>query len=74
MSYYEQYVNQLRTWTSKYHLSFAEIESMPLGLLFDMEVVDSKIDAAFEDKREREQQNKKPTKPAKRKRRLEDYI
>lgn len=71
MSYYEQYINHLRTWTSQYHLSFAEIESMPLGILLDMEVVDSKIDAAFEDKREREQQNKKATK---RKRRLEDYI
>lgn len=50
MSPYEHYINHLRTWTSKYHLSFAEIESMPLDVLFDMEVVDSKIEAAFDDK------------------------
>lgn len=69
MSPYEQYISHLRTWTSKYHLSFAEIESMPLEILFDMEVVDSKIEAAFEEKGS---SNKKKT--AKRKRRIEDYI
>ena len=36
---------------SEYHLSFAEIESMPLGILLDLEVVDSKVEAAFEAKR-----------------------
>lgn len=56
MSPYEHYINHLRTWTSKYHLSFAEIESMPLDVLFDMEVVDSKIEAAFEDKHAKKQQ------------------
>lgn len=49
-----------------------EVDETDLELLLDMEILDSKIDAAFEAKRE--QQNKKPTKPAKRKRRLEDYI
>lgn len=36
-----------------YHLTFAEIETMPLGVLFDLEVVGSKIDAAFEAKHAR---------------------
>lgn len=49
MSAYEQYVNHLRTWTSKYHLTFAETEKMPLSVLFDLEVVDSKVEAAFEE-------------------------
>lgn len=47
MSAYEQYVSHLRTWLSKYHLSFEEVEVMPLDVLFDLEVVDSKIEAAF---------------------------
>lgn len=51
MSVWEQYINHVRAWTSKYHLSFEEIERMPLGVLFDLEVVDSKIEAAFEEKR-----------------------
>lgn len=41
----------LSTWTSKYHLAFAEIETMPLELLLDLEVVDSKIEATFVKKR-----------------------
>lgn len=41
----------LHTWTSKYHLAFSEIETMSLELLLDMEVVDSKIEAAFVKKR-----------------------
>ena len=51
MSAYEQYISHLRMWTSKYHLAFAEIESMPLDVLFELEVVDSKIEAEFEKKR-----------------------
>lgn len=51
LSLYEQYINHLRTWLSQYHLSFAEIEAMPLDVLFDLEVVDSKIEAAFEQQR-----------------------
>ena len=54
MSAYEQYISHLRTWTSKYHLSIAEIEVTPLVVLFDLEIVDSKIEAAFEDKRQKE--------------------
>ena len=72
MSYYEQYVNQLRTWTSKYHLSFVEIESMPLGLLFDMEVVDSKIEAAFDNKQDISSSSKK--KAVKKKCNIEDFL
>ena len=68
MSAYEQYISHVRTWLSKYHLSFEEIESMSLEVLFDLMVVDSKIEAAFEEKHNSNQ--KKP----KKKRRLEDYI
>ena len=71
MSIYEHYINHVRTWTSKYHLSFSEIEKMPLDVLFDLEVVDSKIEAAFEDKRNRKNHKKKTPKV---KRRLEDFI
>ncbi len=68
MSAYEQYVYHLRKWLSDYHLSFEEIEEMPLAVLFDLEVVDSKIEAAFEEKRNKGQKKNK------RKRRLEDFI
>gem|GEM_PF-4985897 len=51
MSAYEQYIYHLRKWLSDYHLSFSEIEKMSLEVLFDLEVVDSKIEAAFEEKR-----------------------
>ena len=40
---------------------------MPLAVLFDLEVVDSKIDAAFDEKRSLKE--KKP-----KRKRLEDYI
>jgi hypothetical protein len=36
---------------SDYHLSFAEIEAMPLDILLDLEVVGSKVEATFEAKR-----------------------
>ena len=36
---------------SEYHLSFAEVEEMPLEILLDIEIVDSKIEAAFSAKR-----------------------
>ena len=36
---------------SDYHLSFSEIEKMPLATLLDIEVVDSKVEAAFDEKR-----------------------
>ena len=38
---------------SDFHLSFAEIESMPLEILLDIEVVDSKVAAAFDHQRGR---------------------
>ena len=53
---------------SNYHLSFAAIEEMPLDILLDLEVVDSKVEAAFEAKRNKVQKKNK------RKRLLEDYI
>ena len=34
-------------------MSFTEIEEMPLELLLDMEVVDSKVEAAFAQKHEK---------------------
>ncbi len=36
---------------SDYHLSFSEIENMPLEILLDIEIVDSKVEAAFEQQR-----------------------
>lgn len=36
---------------SDYHLSFEAIENMPLEILLDLEIVDSKIEAAFAEKR-----------------------
>ena len=32
-------------------MSFAEIEEMPLEILLDIEVVDSKVEAAFSERR-----------------------
>lgn len=49
-------------------MSFEEIEEMPLEILLDMEVVDSKVEAAFEEKRNKGQKKNK------RKLRLEDFI
>ena len=72
MSAYEQYVSHVRTWLSKYHLTFNEIESMSLEVLFDLEVVDSKIEAAFDEKFW--VKRNKGQKKNKRKRLLEDYI
>ena len=37
---------------SDYHLSFTAIEEMPLDVLLDLEVVDSKVEAAFAAKRQ----------------------
>ena len=51
LSLYEQYLYHCRRWMSEYHLSFAEIESMPLELLLGLEVVGSKVEAAFEEKK-----------------------
>ena len=68
LSSYEQFISHVRTWLSKYHLSYSEIEEMPLSVLFDLEVVDSKIDAAFDEK------SRSKEKKMKKKRRLEDYI
>ena len=36
---------------SDYHLAFGEIESMELDLLLSLEVIDSKVTAAFEKQR-----------------------
>ena len=40
-----------RKWLSDYHLSFAEIEAMELDFLLDLEVIDSKVEFAFEQQR-----------------------
>jgi len=48
-----------RRYMSEYHLSFSEIEKMPLEILLDIEVVDSKVEAAFA-----EQKGKKAKKEA----------
>ena len=67
MAPYEQFISHVRTWLSKYHLSYSEIEEMPLSVLFDLEVVDSKIEAAFDEKRSLKEKKSK-------RKRLEDYI
>lgn len=51
LSLYEQYLYHCRKWLSDYHLSFEAIEKMPLELLLDLEIIDSKVEAAFADKR-----------------------
>ena len=51
MSPYEQYLYHMRKFMSDYHLSFGEIESMTLDLLLNLEVIDSKVEAAFEKQR-----------------------
>ena len=40
-----------RKWLSDYHLSFAEIETTDLDFLLSLEVIDSKIEFAFEQQR-----------------------
>lgn len=50
LSLYEQYLYHCQKFMSDYHLSFAEIENMPLDILLDLEVVGSKVEAAFEAK------------------------
>ena len=39
-------------------MSFAEIESMPLEILLDIELVDSKVTAAFDNRRGRKSTQK----------------
>lgn len=56
LSAYEQYLYHCRKWMSDYHLSFEAIEKMPLEILLDLEVVDSKVEAAFADKRSKKKQ------------------
>ena len=51
LSLYEQYLYHCQKFMSDYHLSFAEIEDMPLDILLDLEIVGSKVEAAFEAKR-----------------------
>lgn len=71
LSVYEQYISHLRIWMRDYHLSFEEIERTPLAILFDLEIVDSKIMTAFE----RQQASKKKKKsPAPRKLSIEHFI
>lgn len=51
LSLYEQYLIHCRKWMSDYHLSFSEIEEMPLEILLNLEILDSKVEAAFANKR-----------------------
>ena len=39
-----------RKFMSDYHLSFGEIENMSIDFLLDLELLDSKVEAAFEEK------------------------
>ena len=70
LSPYENYIAHLRIWMSDYHLSFEEVERTPLNILFDLEIVNSKIMTAFE--RKNAAGKKKKSKP--RKLSIEHYI
>lgn len=54
----EQYLYHCRKWMSDYHLSFEAIEEMPLMILLDLEIVDSKVEAAFAEKRDKKGKKK----------------
>ena len=58
MTFYEQYLCHCRKWMSDYHLSFEAIEEMPLMILLDLEIVDSKVEAAFTEKRDKKAKKK----------------
>ena len=51
MSPYEQCLSFYRRWLADYHLSPNEIDDTDLALLLDMEILDSRIDAAYSEKR-----------------------
>lgn len=59
MTPYEQCLSFYRRWASDYHMTPAEIDESDLELLLDMEVLDSKIDAAFAEKSKRQSKTKK---------------
>ena len=59
MSLYEQYLYHCRHWMSEYHLSLEAIEKMPLEILLDLEIVDSKVEAAFAEQRDAKKGKKK---------------
>lgn len=59
MSLREQYLYHCRKFMSDFHLSFAEIENMPLEILLDIELVDSKVTAAFDNQRGNRRRDKK---------------
>jgi len=42
-----------RRWLADYHMTIADIDNTDLELLLDMEVLDSKIDAASEQQRDK---------------------
>lgn len=51
LSFYEQYLYHCRVWITEYHLSLTEIENTEIDLLLDIELLDSKIDSAFAEKK-----------------------
>lgn len=58
LSLYEMYLAHCRRFMGEYHLSFEEIENLPLEILLDIEIVDSKIEAAFAAKRDKDGKKK----------------
>ena len=48
---YEQCLSFYRRWCADYHMTPNEIDDTDLDLLLDMEVLDSRIDAAFAEKK-----------------------
>lgn len=51
MSLHEQYLYHCRKLMSDFHLSFIEIETLPLDFLLGLEIIDSKVEAAFRENR-----------------------
>lgn len=50
---YEQCLAFYRRWCADWHMTPNEIDETDLELLLDMEVLDSKIDAAFDEQRDK---------------------
>ena len=61
MTPYENCLAFYRRWTADYHMTIADIDNTDLELLLDMEILDSKIDAAAEQQRHKNS-NKKAVK------------
>ena len=55
---YEQCLSFYRRWVADYHMTPAEIDDTDLDFLLDMEVLDSRIDAAYSEQRDKKDKKK----------------